>query len=76
MPCMYANNCDGLCTMATNHEGEYDPQHKQGGCDDEGNCIVGDDPDPSHSCETYESDWSCYDCGVDLNVGECECEEE
>ena len=26
------------------------------GCDDEGNCICEEDPDPSISCETYESE--------------------
>ena len=43
-------------------------------CDSDGFCCVGDDPDPSCSCENYESDNVCPECGCDLNVEECDCE--
>lgn len=75
MACLYADKCDGVCSMATNNDGEYDPEQKQGGCDDKGVCVVGDDPEPSRNCENYESDWSCYECGADLNNEECECDD-
>jgi hypothetical protein len=44
------------------------------GCDD--GCIYDDDPNPADSCEQYESDWVCTECGVDMNVEECTCEEQ
>ena len=31
------------------------------GCDDKGICIVEDDPDPSMSCEDYESSSDDYE---------------
>ena len=37
-------------------------------------CCYEDDPDPSYSCESYESDYYCSECGIDLNVKECECD--
>lgn len=76
MGCIYEDRCDGLCSLATNNDGEFDAECAQQGCDEEGMCVVSDDPDPSHSCDAYESDWSCVDCGVDLNVEDCECEED
>jgi len=76
MGCIYEDRCDGMCSMSTNSDGELDKEQKQQGCDDEGICVVSDDPDPARSCDTYESDWSCHECGVDLNVNECECAEE
>jgi hypothetical protein len=36
-------------------------------------CAVDEDPVPS--CESYESDDECPNCGVDLNNLECECED-
>jgi len=36
-------------------------------------CCYEDDPDPSYSCESYESDYYCSECGIDLNVKECKC---
>ncbi len=45
------------------------------GCDKNGYCAVEDDPNPADSCDSYESDYTCYDCGVDLNVSDCECKE-
>ena len=50
MGCIYSN-FEGECSM-------WDKDHPidNMGCDDEGFCICGDDPDPSYTCETYESD--------------------
>ena len=76
MGCIYEDRSDGTCTLATDSEGEFDKAQAQQGCDDCGNCCVTDDPDPSVSCDAYESDWQCYECGVDLNVDDCECEED
>lgn len=76
MTCIYENNCDGLCSLSADDEGEFDPDQAQQGCDEEGYCGVGDDPDPSDSCDAYESSYVCIDCDADLWVSECECEEE
>ena len=38
-------------------------------------CVFEDDPDPSVCCSSYESDWVCNGCKLDLNVEECECGE-
>ncbi len=45
------------------------------GTDKEGFCCVSDDPNPADSCESYESDSTCFECGQDLNVSECDCDE-
>jgi len=37
-------------------------------------CVYEDDPDPSYSCENYESDYYCHECGEDLNIKECGCD--
>lgn len=75
MGCIYEDRCEGLCMLATDMDGEFDKEQAQQGCDDEGVCVVSDDPDPSQNCDAYESDWCCDFCGVDLNVDECECED-
>ena len=43
--------------------------------DDDGYCCYEDDPDPFYGCEYYESDYVCTECGADLNVEECKCED-
>ncbi len=43
-------------------------------CCVDGVCACSDDPNPAESCPNYESDNICFNCGVDLNVDECECE--
>jgi len=42
--------------------------------DPNGYCGADDDPDPSYSCDHYESDYYCFECGIDLNVEECDCD--
>lgn len=76
MGCIYEEQMTGNCTLSVNNEGDFDPEHKQQGCDECGVCIVSDDPDPSYSCDSYESDYACPECGEDLNVNDCGCEEE
>jgi hypothetical protein len=39
-----------------------------------GYCTCDCDPDPSESCSYYESDYTCPECGCDLNVEDCDCE--
>lgn len=55
MGCIYCSNMDGKCEL-------FDPEHPIDvfGCDEEGNCVVEDDPDPSVSCENYKSDGSGF----------------
>ena len=73
MGCLYSSNSmdedAGSCTM-------WDDTIEMNGCDDEGFCVCSDDPDPSYLCDTYESDYTCLECGCDLNVDECQCEDE
>ena len=67
MGCILEDGC-GNCTVAEDGveiEGQED-----------GICVCSSDENPADSCSSYESDWACRDCGVDLNVGECECDEE
>ena len=70
MSCLYKSNWadSGKCEL-------WDDTIEMPGCDNEGNCICDNDPDPSYLCGDYESDYKCSDCGVDLNIGDCECEE-
>jgi hypothetical protein len=72
MGCIYQVNAfcgddAGKCNM-------WSKDIEMNGCDDEGFCICSEDPDPNVLCDTYESDNSCSECGVDLNIDECECE--
>ena len=48
MGCIYSN-FEGACTIA-------DPSIDDNGCVENGYCVVEDDPDPSYSCENYETD--------------------
>tara|TARA_R110000851_G_scaffold47412_3_gene114961 strand:- start:777 stop:977 length:201 start_codon:yes stop_codon:yes gene_type:complete len=51
MSCLYLSNSigedSGKCHM-------YDPDFEQPGCDDEGFCMVSDDPDPTMLCADFE----------------------
>jgi len=58
MGCIYKDS-DGVCTMGVKESLD--------------GCIYEDDPDPSDSCASYESDYVCSECGIDLNVEDCEC---
>ena len=66
MGCIYSNNGmgedAGSCTLLSEDDNIIY-------CDYEG------DEDPGYSCESYESDYYCSDCGRDLNIEECECDE-
>ena len=64
MGCIY-HDFKGKCTLSD----EMDNGSENG------YCVCDDDPDPSYSCGDYESDYYCHDCGVDLNVKECKCNE-
>ena len=71
MGCIYESmgiHTAGACTM-------YEEGTEMLGCDSSGNCMVSCDPDPSYTCETYESDDTCSECGNDNNVEECDCEQ-
>ena len=63
MGCIYTDN-DGVCTI------DHDDEMME-----DGYCCFDDDPDPSDSCESYESDNMCRDCYADLNVEDCTCED-
>lgn len=57
MGCIY-NNFSGRCTLS-DYEEDEDKKIEVPvamGYDDEGYCIVDEDPDPSYSCESYESE--------------------
>lgn len=69
MGCIHEDRMDGKCSLCDSIVGML-------GCDENGHCVVSEDPDPGYSCESYESDWECPECGMDLNVEECECEED
>jgi hypothetical protein len=76
MVCIYEDRCDGKCTLSTDDDGEYNAQYAQQGCDSEGFCVTSEDPEPDASCDAYESDYQCNECGADLNVvDDCDCEE-
>lgn len=69
MGCIY-ENFQGMCTL---YDEDVDDTFQQPqGCED-GACISSDDPDPADSCDSYESDNTCYRCGIDLSVEECTC---
>lgn len=72
MGCIYEDQMEGTCTMFDEKNPDLRPQ----GCDKKGECCTSEDPDPNVGCDFYESDWTCFDCGVDLNIDECECEDE
>ena len=67
MGCLYCN-FDGECELYSNDNG---PSGQVDGV-----CVVDEDPNPADSCEFYESNWTCPDCGVDLNVEECKCDKD
>lgn len=63
MGCIYNvhfSDFTGKCTLELKHL-------------DDGICIYEDDPNPGDSCEWYESDYTCPECGADLNIEDCEC---
>lgn len=68
MGCLYCD-FDGKCQFFE------DKDNKPQGCNDDGVCLVDDDPDPSYGCESYESNWVCHECGADLNIDDCTCED-
>lgn len=68
MGCQQAD-FDGKCHM-------WDENIEMNGCDEHGNCVCDCDPDPSYTCDQYQSDYECHECGQDLNVNECTCEDE
>ena len=74
MVCIYENNGfdedAGRCTLCDENDPDNGPEGSENGF-----CVCSDDPDPSDTCQSYESDYVCHECGVDLNIGECECEE-
>ena len=75
MGCIYEERSleeAGRCSLCDENDLTIGPQ----GCDENGMCCVSDDPDPADSCDSYESDYVCHDCGVDLNVEDCQCETE
>jgi hypothetical protein len=75
MGCIYENNGidedGGRCTLCDEGDWENGPPGQENGF-----CVCSDDPDPSFTCDSYESDNVCYDCGVDLNVEDCQCVDE
>lgn len=66
MTCRY-ENFNGECTI-------WDEGVEMPGCDEKGYCICSEDPDPNVLCGSYESDNECSECGVDLNIEDCDCE--
>ena len=73
MGCIYEDrslDSAGACTLCDEDDLTNGPEGSENGI-----CVCSDDPDPSYSCDSYESDYVCPDCGVDLNVDECECED-
>lgn len=75
MGCIYnSNGIDaGVCSL-WEEDGGFEIQ---GVFDDpKGYCGADEDPDPSSSCDSYESDWTCSICDADLNVEDCGCEDE
>ncbi len=77
MACIYADR-EGSCMMADRDDDDnlIASSNLPGGCSDDGFCVCEDDPDPSITCESYESDYTCPECGADLNNSDCECDEE
>ena len=52
--CRYCNYGDGKCDFWSNDPEEIMFEHIATSCDENGVCMVDDDPDPSFSCEDYE----------------------
>lgn len=72
MGCIY-NTFDGICQLWDEDNIEQSPP----GCDKkDGACWCDEDPHPHNSCDSYESDSVCHECGADLNIEECTCEDE
>ncbi len=70
MSCVYQSNGfnDGPdCSL-------WDDTIEMNGCDENGYCSCSEDPDPSYTCDSYESDYVCPECDQDLNVEDCGCE--
>lgn len=78
MGCTYYNTSfgpdGGKCILFDPEEDH--PDDRPGGCGRQGWCDVIDDPDPSRGCDSYESDYTCSVCGVDLNIDDCTCDDE
>ena len=75
MGCIYESRGFGIdagaCTLCDEDNPSICPPGAENGI-----CICSDDPDPGYTCDSYESDDVCLGCGADLNVEECQCEEE
>lgn len=69
MGCIYEDCFTGLCGLV----GDGDKCDGLG-IDNEGVCVVSEDPDPALICYNYESDSQCPECGIDLNVDDCDCD--
>ena len=76
MACIFEDQCDGRCLLGLDNDGMFDKNNAPEGCDDDGECAVSDDPNPADGCSGYESDHLCTGCDVDLNIDECECDDE
>ena len=76
MGCLYNLDWDtDMCQMVDRDENDKPIGNMPGGCDEKGYCICDSDEDPNYMCESYETDNPCYECGADLNIEECECED-
>lgn len=75
MGCIYIDNLEGICTLCDNETINLNPQGAEYNEDSgEWECVCEDDEDPGYMCESYESDWVCSECGADLNIEECDCD--
>lgn len=76
MGCIYCNY-DDICSLCDNETINLNPPGAEYNEEDDiWECICYDDPDPGYMCDSYESDYVCEGCGADLNIEECQCDDE
>ena len=73
MGCIFKNS-NGTCSLAIDYWGDALPNDSIEGAI-KGYCSVSFSMIyPTDSCECYQSDYQCHECGADLNYEECTCD--
>lgn len=77
MGCIYEDR-EGICTLSIDDDCKPIKLQLMQGADEDAFCMTSGDPVPSDNCDSYESDWSCEECGVDLNEegAGCKCRDD
>lgn len=75
MGCIYSNH-EGICSLCDNETPHLNPAGAEYNDEiEEYECVCEEDEDPGYMCDVYESNWICPECGADLNLENCQCDD-